>query len=122
VRRRFGVAEHAGEAPANGAAASANGIEIDVPEGTPVRALHAGTVGFSGEFSGYGTLVILDHGGNQFSLYGYLGSMSVERERRVEAGQEIGRAGLAPTGPPGLYLELRVDGRSVDPLQWLQPR
>lgn len=117
VRSRFGKAS---SRTPDGTTAS--GIEIDAPEGTPVRAIHGGTVGFADTFSGYGTLVIVDHGGNQFSLYGYLGSVSVERDRRVEAGQDIGRVGLAPAGPAGLYLELRVDGRSVDPLQWLKPR
>ena len=117
VRSRFGKpSAHAPEGTI------ANGIEIEAPEGPPVRALHAGTVGFADAFGGYGTLVIVDHGGNQFSLYGYLGSVTVERDRHVEAGQELGRVGLAPAGPPGLYLELRVDGRSVDPLQWLKPR
>lgn len=116
VRSRFGKASRQADDTA------ANGIEIDAPEGTPVRALHGGVVGFADAFSGYGTLVILDHGANQFSLYGYLGSIAVERDRRVEAGQELGRVGLAPAGPPGLYLELRVDGRSVDPVQWLKPR
>jgi septal ring factor EnvC (AmiA/AmiB activator) len=71
-------------------------------------------------FTGLGNLVILDHGGNNYSLYGYLGSIRVERGSTVETGAELGRVGLAPAGPPALYFEMRIDGRSVDPLQWLK--
>ncbi len=99
-----------------------NGIEIAAPEGTAVLAVHAGMVDYSDTFTGFGTLVIVDHGANCYSLYGYLGSTNVQRGDHVDAGTELGRVGTAPAGPPALYLELRVDGRSVDPVQWLKPR
>jgi len=99
-----------------------NGIEITAAEGTPVAAVHPGTVDYADTFSGFGHMVIVDHGGNYFSLYGYLGSVEVARGDRVEVGTQLGRVGTAPTGPSALYFELRVDGRSVDPLQWLKPR
>jgi septal ring factor EnvC (AmiA/AmiB activator) len=99
-----------------------NGMEISAPEGTPVSAVHPGTVDYADPFSGFGNLVILDHGGNYYSLYGYLGSIEVTRGQHVDAGTELGRVGTAPAGPAALYFELRVDGRSVDPIQWLKPR
>jgi len=99
-----------------------NGVEIAAPAGSPVMAVHGGTVGYADAFSGFGTLVIVDHGGETYSLYGYLASTSVERGQTVEAGTELGRVGSAPAGPPALYFEIRVDGRSVDPVQWLRPR
>jgi len=99
-----------------------NGIEIAVPEGTPVRAVHGGTVAFAGPFTGFGTLVIVDHGGSAFTLYGSLGSAAVDRGTGVDAGTELGRTGTGPDSMPGLYFEVRIDGRSVDPLQWLKPR
>jgi murein hydrolase activator len=99
-----------------------NGIEIAAPEGTQVTAVHPGTVDYADAFSGFGNMVIVDHGGNYFSLYGYLGSMEVARGDHVDAGTQLGRVGTAPAGPAALYFELRVDGRSVDPLQWLKPR
>jgi murein hydrolase activator len=99
-----------------------NGIEIAAPEGTLVTAVHPGTVDYADAFSGFGNMVIVDHGGNYFSLYGYLGSMDVARGDHVDAGTQLGRVGTAPAGPAALYFELRVDGRSVDPLQWLKPR
>jgi septal ring factor EnvC (AmiA/AmiB activator) len=77
-------------------------------------------VGFADVFPGFGTLVILDHGANSFSLYGYLASAGVKRGDRMASGDELGRAGSAPGGPPALYFELRIDGRAVDPVEWLQ--
>ena len=105
-----------------GGTAARNGIEIAIPENTPVRAAHSGTVGLAGPFIGFGNLVILDHGANNYSLYGYLGTVGVERGATVEAGAELGHSGSAPAGPPALYFEMRIDGKSVDPLQWLRPR
>jgi septal ring factor EnvC (AmiA/AmiB activator) len=103
-----------------GAATTRNGIEIDAPEGTPVRAVHSGTVSYADAFTGFGNLVILDHGANMFSLYGYLSSIGVAQGAAVENGAELGRTGSAPAGPQALYFEMRVDGRSVDPVQWLR--
>lgn len=105
-----------------GGGAVRNGIEIAADEDTPVRAIHGGSVGFAGAFTGFGTLVILDHGGNGYSLYGYLASTALEQGQTVETGAEVGRVGLAPAGPPTLYFEMRIDGRSVNPVQWLKPR
>src|SRR5204863_9512245 len=99
-----------------------NGIEIAAPEGSAVTAIHPGTVDYGDAFTGFGNLVIIDHGGNDFSLYGYLGSVEVARGDHVNAGSEVGRVGTAPAGPAALYFELRIDGRSVDPVQWLKPR
>jgi septal ring factor EnvC (AmiA/AmiB activator) len=117
VRARFGVADGR-----LGGTAVRNGMEIAAPEGTAVRAVHAGTVSFADAFTGFGTLVIVDHGADSLSLYGYLGALSVTRGSVVESGAELGKVGLSPAGPPALYFEMRVDGRAVDPLQWLQAR
>ena len=105
-----------------GDAAVRTGIEIGAPEAAPVQAVHPGTVSYAEPFTGFGNLVILDHGGNTFSLYGYLASIAVTRGAAVDAGAEVGRVGSAPAGPAALYFEVRVDGRSVDPVQWLRPR
>jgi septal ring factor EnvC (AmiA/AmiB activator) len=117
VARRFGR-QPAGE----GAAMVRNGMELRVIEGDPVRSVHEGTVAFADPFAGYGNLVILDHGGRSYSLYGYLGSIDVERGQRLDTGASVGTAGRNPEGNPALYFELRVDGAAVDPLQWLRRR
>jgi septal ring factor EnvC (AmiA/AmiB activator) len=99
-----------------------NGIEVVAQDGAPVRAVHGGTVAHAGPYPGFGNLVILDHGGNHYSLYGYLGAISVTAGQTLEVHSELGIVGPSPAGPSALYFELRVDGRSVDPVQWLKPR
>ena len=105
-----------------GGAAVRNGVEIAASEGSPVRAVHGGTVSFADIYSGFGTLVIVDHGGNNYSLYGYLDSATVARGDTVAGGTEVGTVGASPSGTPALYFEIRIDGRPVDPLQWLKAR
>ena len=115
VRSRFGAAS-------GSSTSESAGIEVTATEGTSVLAIHEGVVAYADAFAGFGNLVILDHGAQIFSLYGDLLEMTVKRGARVERGQSVGTVGAAPTGPPGLYFELRVDGRPVDPLQWLRKR
>jgi septal ring factor EnvC (AmiA/AmiB activator) len=97
-----------------------NGIEVASAEGQPVRVVHEGVVAFAGQFTGYGNLVIVEHGERAFSLYGHLSAIQTAQGERVPAQALIGRSGLNPNGTPALYFELRVDGKPVDPLQWLQ--
>ena len=97
-----------------------NGIEISLPEGRPVHPVHEGTVAYADQFSGYGNLVIVDHGDRAYSLYGHLASLEVHRGERVDVTDTVGVAGRNPAGNPSLYFELRVDGQAVDPLQWLK--
>ena len=99
-----------------------NGIRISTVPATPVRAIHEGTVAFAEPFEGFGNLVIVDHGGLAFSLYGYLGEASVAAGERVARGQMVGTTGFALDGSPAIYFEMRVDGKPVDPLQWLKQR
>lgn len=99
---------------------AANGIELSIAEGEPVRAVHEGTVAFAGPFSGYGNLVIVDHGDGSHSLYGHLRDLRVERGTHVDARTQVGESGRNLGGNPALYFELRVDGQPVDPLQWFR--
>ena len=96
------------------------GIEIAAAAGAPVRAVHGGTVAHAAPFSGFGNLVILEHGHRAFSVYGYLDELRVAPGARVEPGAVIATVGLDPAGQAALYFELRVDGQPVDPLQWLK--
>jgi septal ring factor EnvC (AmiA/AmiB activator) len=103
-------------------ASSSNGIEIEATDGTTVFAVHDGVVAFAATFSGFGNLVILEHGPQTFSLYGDLLEIAVRKGARLERGQSVGTVGPMPSGSAGLYFELRVDGQPVDPLQWLKKR
>jgi septal ring factor EnvC (AmiA/AmiB activator) len=98
------------------------GIDINAAEGAPVAAVHEGVVAYADAFGGFGNLVIIDHGAQSFSLYGNLLDMSVAKGARIERGDTVGTVGPAPAGPPELHFELRIDGQSVDPLQWLRKR
>jgi septal ring factor EnvC (AmiA/AmiB activator) len=113
LRRRFG-------GPTAAPGSSSNGIEIAADAGTPVVAVHDGVVAYAGSFAGFGNLVILDHGSQAFSLYGDLLEMTVAKGARIDRGQAVGTVGPLPSGGTGVYFELRVDGRPVDPLQWLR--
>jgi septal ring factor EnvC (AmiA/AmiB activator) len=97
-----------------------SGIEISLAEGQPVRAVHEGTVVYADQFAGYGDLVIVDHGDGAYSLYGYLSTLEAAKGQRVDASGLVGTSGRNPSGNPALYFELRVDGKPVDPLQWLK--
>jgi septal ring factor EnvC (AmiA/AmiB activator) len=114
LRQRFGFSE-------SGRGVN-NGIDIAAAEGLPVKAIHAGTVAYADAFTGFGRLVIVDHGSQNFSLYGNLKDIAVEKGAHVQSGATLGLVGATPTGATGLYFELRIDGHAVDPLQWLKKR
>jgi septal ring factor EnvC (AmiA/AmiB activator) len=103
-----------------GTSIARSGIEISLAEGEPVRVVHEGTIAYADQFTGYGTLVIVDHGGNNYSLYGYLSSLDAARGAHVDAQAQLGTSGRDPSGNPALYFELRIDAKPVDPLQWLK--
>ncbi len=106
-----------------GTSAARNGVEIAADAGGPVTAVHEGTVAYAAPFTGFGPLVIVDHGDRCYTLYGYLATTSVTKGARVDKGAAVGTVGRAPaSGAPALYFEVRVDGKAVDPLQWLKPR
>ncbi len=96
-----------------------NGIEIEAPVDAPVLAVHDGTVAFADQFLGYGLLVILDHGGKNHTLYAHLAETRVQPGQRVAAGALVGTVGASGVEGPGLYFELRSQGKPQDPLEWL---
>ncbi|HEY2432163.1 MAG TPA: peptidoglycan DD-metalloendopeptidase family protein [Vicinamibacterales bacterium] len=114
VSSRFGTALRGSPVTAK------NGIQLSLPEGEPVRAVHDGVVAFADAFSGYGNLVIVDHGDKAYSLYGHLATVGVKKGDRVDTATTLGMTGRDQAGNPALYFELRVDGTPVDPLQWLK--
>ena len=103
-----------------GTATQRNGIEIGAAQGTPVRAVHGGTVAYVAPFTGFGVLVILDHGGNAFTVYGHLAATALRPGASLGRGQIVGAAGANPAGAGATYFEVRIDGRPVNPLQWLK--
>jgi len=95
------------------------GIDISAPTGTAVRAAASGTVIFAGVMSGYGNLIVIDHGGGLSTAYAHLSGFAVGGGS-VGQGQVIGYVGC--TGHcfgPHLHFEVRVNGTPVDPLGYL---
>ncbi|MDT8369720.1 MAG: M23 family metallopeptidase [Longimicrobiales bacterium] len=96
------------------------GVDLAVPEGTPVRAMAGGRVAFAGVQGGFGNAVWIDHGGEVWSLYAHLSRLDVATGREVGPGQAIGLSGSTGdvTGPH-LHFEVWRWGRAVDPVPLL---
>ncbi len=86
----------------------------------PVQSIAAGTVAYAGPLSGYGNMVVLDHGDGYVSVYSGLSSVSVGSGGSVGAGRTIGTSGSLPTGEQGLYLEIRYRRQPMNPLSWIR--
>jgi septal ring factor EnvC (AmiA/AmiB activator) len=100
-----------------------NGIDIEAAEGTTIMAVYPGHVLYTGWFRGYGNLIIMDHGGEYYTLYAHAADIRVAEGDEVKQGQAIGTVG--DTGSlqgPRLYFEVRHEGKPQDPAQWLRPR
>ena len=94
-----------------GTTIAGGGIELAVTPGEPVYAIHEGEVVSVGTFEGLGTLVIVSHGDQAFSLYGYLASLAVHEGVQVDERAELGTAGVSPTGDATVYFLLRAPDR-----------
>jgi murein hydrolase activator len=93
-----------------------NGVEIRAEAGASIRAVTAGRVVFADWFTGYGKMVILDHGDRLYSIYGYASDLLVEAGRVVTAGESIATVGATgPASAPSLYFEIRDHGVPRDP-------
>lgn len=99
------------------------GIDIAVPEGTPIRAALAGTVIFTEPESasgGYGNYTCIDHGGGLSTCYAHQSSFAVSAGQSVSQGQVIGYSGC--TGyclGPHVHFEVRINGSVTDPMGYL---
>jgi septal ring factor EnvC (AmiA/AmiB activator) len=98
-----------------------NGVGIRAAVGTPVRAVAGGTVVSVGSLGTYGTTIIVEHGGGDYSIYGSLARADVKLHEAVAKGQQIGTVGISdPDLPPHLHFEIRHGGPAVDPASWLR--
>lgn len=103
------------------------GVDLDAGRGAPVVAAGGGVVVVAGPapaaYAGYGTIVLIDHGGGLQTLSAHLSSVSVGVGQTVGPGDRVGSVGSsgAVTGPH-LHFEVRLGGTPVDPLAWLPSR
>ncbi len=100
-----------------------NGIDIAVPEGTPIKASADGVVAYAGDrVAVFGGLVLVTHGGGWVSAYGHAARVDVVRGQKVTRGQVIGLSGdTGYASQPKVHFELRKDRTPVNPLGQLPP-
>jgi septal ring factor EnvC (AmiA/AmiB activator) len=97
------------------------GIDIATPMGEEIRAVEKGRVVYADRFSGYGRMVIVDHGERYYTIYGHLSEILKKTAEAVNRGEVLGRAGDSDSlAGATLYFELRKDGHSLDPVPWLR--
>jgi murein DD-endopeptidase MepM/ murein hydrolase activator NlpD len=98
-----------------------DGINVAVPEGTPVKAAEDGVVAYSGnELKGYGNLVLVRHSNGYVTAYAHASELMVKRGDTIKRGQVIAKSGQSgEVGSPQLHFEIRKGSAPVDPLQFL---
>jgi len=100
-----------------------NGVDIEAGEGAEFAAVYAGRAVYTGWFKGYGNLIILDHGNGYYTLYAHAAEVHVREGDDVKQGQIIGTVGeTGSLAGPRLYFEVRYQGRSQNPVEWLSHR
>jgi murein hydrolase activator len=100
-----------------------NGVLLEAPAGTSVRAVYHGRVAFADWLQGLGLLVIVDHGGGYMSLYGHNEALLKESGDWVNPGEPIAQVGdTGGQARPGLYFEIRLNGEPVNPNPWIAKR
>ncbi|KYK45040.1 peptidoglycan-binding LysM [Bradyrhizobium liaoningense] len=98
-----------------------DGINLAVPEGTPVKAAEDGVVAYSGnELKGYGNLVLVRHSNGYVTAYAHASELLVKRGDTIKRGQVIAKSGQSgEVASPQLHFEIRKGSSPVDPLQFL---
>jgi murein hydrolase activator len=98
-----------------------NGIDIQAPLGQEIKAVEKGTVVFADRFSGYGRMIVVDHGERYYTIYAHLSEMFKENGDLVKRGETLGLVGDSDSlAGAELYFEMRKDGRSLDPVPWFR--
>ncbi len=98
-----------------------DGINLAVPEGTPVKAAEDGVVAYAGnELKGYGNLVLVRHSNGFVTAYAHASEILVKRGDTVKRGQVIAKSGqTGSVTAPQLHFEIRKGATPVDPSQYL---
>jgi murein DD-endopeptidase MepM/ murein hydrolase activator NlpD len=98
-----------------------DGINLAVPEGTPIKAADDGVVAYAGnELKGYGNLVLIRHSNGFVSAYAHASEIMVKRGDTIKRGQVIAHAGqTGNVTSPQLHFEIRKGSTPVDPTQYL---
>lgn len=97
------------------------GIDIEAPYGEQIRAVEAGKVIFADRFSGYGKMMVVDHGERYYTVYAHLSEALKKSGESVRKGEPIALVGDTDSlAGARLYFEIRKDGKPLDPLPWFK--
>jgi murein DD-endopeptidase MepM/ murein hydrolase activator NlpD len=97
-----------------------HGVDLSVPVGSPVAAMKSGVVHYAGQMSGYGTVVILQHGPRLRTVYAHLSELHVRKGDPVKGGQIIAKSGQSGNASgPHLHFEIQRWGKDEDPVELL---
>jgi murein DD-endopeptidase MepM/ murein hydrolase activator NlpD len=97
------------------------GVDISANYGDAVRVTADGIVSFADTRSGYGRVVVIDHGFGTTTLYGHLSNFNAQAGQQVHRGDVIGYVGVSgrSTGPH-VHYEVRINGAPVNPWRYLR--
>lgn len=99
------------------------GIRMTTESGSVVKVVKSGKIIFVGPFRSYGQVMIVDHGGAFYTIYGLLGETFKRKGDRVRASEPLASVGRPESGEGGtFYFEMRQSGDALDPMHWLQRR
>ena len=98
-----------------------DGIDVAVPENTPIKAAEDGVVAYAGnELKGYGNLVLVKHPNGYVTAYAHAKELLVKRGDQIKRGEVIGKSGQSGNAEaPELHFEVRKGSAPVDPMQFL---
>ncbi len=111
VLRGFGAAAEDGPA---------TGLTYEAAPGAYVSSPCTGRVAFAAPFRSYGQLLIVECGGGYDLVLAGLGTLATRPGHPTRAGEPLGR--MPDTGKPALYVELRSQGRPIDPAPFLRAK
>ncbi len=99
-----------------------DGINISVPEGTPIKAAENGVVIYAGNgLKQLGNTVLVRHDDGKVTVYGHAGSLNVSRGQKVTRGQAIATSGMSGDAKrPQVHFEVRKDATPVNPITFLE--
>ncbi len=96
------------------------GIDIDTRIGEPVIASAPGKIVFAGRKSGYGKVIIIDHGKRIHTVYAHLSSILCRKDDYVIRGETIGNAGKSGNATGShLHFEIRKSGKAINPILYI---
>jgi murein DD-endopeptidase MepM/ murein hydrolase activator NlpD len=98
-----------------------DGINVAVPEGTPIKASEDGVVAYAGnELKTYGNLVLVRHSNGYVTAYAHASEILVKRDDPIKRGQVIAKSGQSGSvSAPQLHFEIRKGSSPIDPLPLL---